>query len=144
MLMFIAVACSSGGDALTLDDLEKESILEANIPGLSGKRIAEERSGADPRLTQLMDVAGSWEEASVKLAEAVQAHGWTVESINCVGTGNDVIATKLVGGQWVLLESGAGTRAAGIILRLHPTQRPPGDEPDLDNRCPRALIDALS
>ncbi len=143
-ITLIAAACTAGGDALTLTDLENESILAASIPGLSGKRITEERAGSNPGLTQLMNVSGSWEAASVNLAQAVQAHGWTVESINCVGTGNDVIATKLVKGQWVLLESGAGTRAAGIILGIHPNQNPPDGDPDIDNRCAAALINAVS
>lgn len=136
-------ACSSGSDRVTLAILQNESILEASIPGLSGKLISDEQSGSRPTLTQLMDVSGSWEAASVRLAETVAAHGWTVESINCVGTGNDVIAKKLVDGQWILLESGAGTRGAGIILSLDPSQSAPRSL-SVEGRCPTALINAVS
>ena len=38
------------------------------------------------------------------------------------GSGNDVIAKKSISGTWVLLEAGAGTRGAGIILRLDPAR----------------------
>lgn len=94
-------------------------------------------------VTQLMEVSGNWEAASVELARTVQAHGWAVESINCVATGNDVIGKKQIGGQWVLLESGAGTRGAGIILRLDPSQQPPGSF-GVEGRCPAALLAAVS
>jgi len=142
-LVLLSTACSAGADGLTLAALQEEPILDATIAGLTAKRITEERSGANPMVTQLMEVRGSWEAASVKLAKAVLAHGWTVESINCVGTGNDVIAKKQIEGQWVLLESGAGTRAAGIILRRDPSQQPPKSL-KLDDRCPAALIAAVS
>lgn len=94
-------------------------------------------------MTRLMDVVGDWNEVSVAIARAVRDHGWTVESLNCVGTGNDVIAKKLVDDTWVLLESGAGTRGAGIILRIDPQQVPPG-EFTVTGPCPVALVTAAS
>ena len=142
-LLAVSACSPTEEEGVTLASLRSESILDAAIPGLSAKRITEEQSGTRPKLTQLMDVTGSWETASVKIAEAVQIHGWTVESINCVGTGNDVIAKKLSEGQWMLLESGAGSRAAGIILSLDPGQRAPSPL-TVDGRCPQALINAVS
>jgi len=142
-LIVLVLAGCSANSGLGLDSLEAESILSADIPGLSNDRVTDRQNGSSPMITQLSDVAGSWEAASVEIAHAVRRHGWTVDSINCVGTGNDVIAKKQIEGQWVLLESGAGTRGAGIILRLAPTQQAPGSV-DIDSRCSAALIAAVS
>lgn len=138
-IALLVAGCSAG--SLTLDNLKDEAILTADIPGMSDRRITEERSGDWPSLTQFGDVAGDWTAASVALANAVRLHGWTVTSVNCVGTGNDVIAKKEIGGTWVLLESGAGTRGAGIILRRDPSQQPPGAFGS-EGRCPAALLEA--
>ena len=143
LLIAVSAACSSGSDGLTPATLEEEPILDAIIPGLTAKRITDERGGPSPMVTQLMEVSGSRETATVNLADAVLAHGWTVESINCVGTGNDVIAKKLIEGEWALLESGAGTRAAGIILQLDPSQQPPRSL-SVQGRCLAELISAVS
>ena len=143
LLVVVSAACSSGADGLTLATLEEEPILDAIIPGMTAKRITHEQGGSSPMVTQLMEVSGSWETASVNLAKAVLGHGWTVESINCVGTGNDVIAKKLIADEWALLESGAGTRAAGIILQLDPSQQPPRSL-SVQGRCPAELISAVS
>jgi hypothetical protein len=142
-LALVSASCSSQPAGPTLADLQGESILSARIAGLSNGRFTEERDGPSPMVTQLRDVAGNWEAASVSLARAVQENGWGVELINCVGTGNDVIAKKQIEGQWVLLESGTGTRGAGIILRIDPAQQPP--EPfAVEGRCPPSLIAAAS
>jgi hypothetical protein len=88
-----------------------------------------------------MDVTGDWNAVSVRLAEAARATGWTVTAVNCVGTGNDVIAKKRIGGEWFLLESGAGTRGAGIILRYDPQQQAP-EGFSASGRCPPELVRA--
>ena len=122
-LLLTLAAC--GGSGVDLDTLENAPILEANIAGLSGGQITNPTAGERATLTKLYEVSGSWEEASVALAEAVQAHGWTIESINCVGTGNDVIAKKQIEGTWLLLESGAGAGGAGLILSIDSTPPAP-------------------
>ena len=116
VLLIALTAC--GGSGVDLDTLENAPILEANIAGLSGGEITNRTAGERATLTKLYEVSGSWEAASVALADAVQAHGWTIESINCVGTGNDVIAKKQIEGTWVLLESGAGAGGAGLIFSI--------------------------
>ncbi len=142
-LALVSASCSSQPAGPTLADLQGESILSARIAGLSNGRLTAERGGPSPMVTQLHDVTGNWEAASVSLAQAVQEHGWGVELINCVGTGNDVIAKKQIEGQWVLLESGTGTRGAGMILRIDPAQQPP--EPlAVEGRCPPSLVAAAS
>jgi hypothetical protein len=122
-LLVTLAACGSGG--VDLDTLEGAPILQADIAGLSAGQITSTTPGERATLTKLYDVSGSWEAASVALADAVQAHGWTIESINCVGTGNDVIARKQIEGTWVLLQSGAGTRGAGLILSIDRTPPAP-------------------
>ena len=137
LLMAITLA-ACGSESLELSALENSPILQAEIPGFSGGRATERTAGS---ITKLFDVAGSWEDASVALAKAVKAHGWLVESINCVGTGNDVIARRQINGTWVLLESGAGAGGAGMILSIGSN---PGSPSSLEvtGSCPQALIEA--
>ena len=118
LLTLLLTLAACGGTGVDLNTLENAPILEANIAGLSGGEITDRTAGERATLTKLYEVSGSWEAASVALADAVQAHGWTIESINCVGTGNDVIAKKQIEGTWVLLESGAGAGGAGLILSI--------------------------
>lgn len=136
-LLVTLAACGSGG--VDLDTLENAPILEANIAGLSGGRITERTPGERATLTKLYEVSGSWEAASVALADAVQAHGWTIESVNCVGTGNDVIAKKQIEGTWVLLQSGAGARGAGLILTIDGT---PPNSFTVTGSCQPAFVKA--
>ncbi len=108
---------------------------------MSSGRITDRQSGDRASVTKLYDVSGSWEEASVALAEAVRAHGWTIESVNCVGSGNDVIAKRRIGDSWVLLQSGAGATGAGIILSIDPNQAPPAPFA-VTGSCAQALVGA--
>jgi hypothetical protein len=138
------VACGSGdGIALDTADLAADSLLTAELPGTANPRTVEANDGGRPSLTVLMDVTGDWEAVSVSLARAARAHGWAITSTRCVGTGNDVIGGKQIAGTWVLLESGAGTRGAGIILRYDPDQSPPGVF-SADPNCPRRLTEAAN
>lgn len=116
-----------------------ESILQVDIPGTSNGKTSTASSGT---VTKLLDVTGDWTQVSIELAAIVQAEGWTITSLNCVGTGNDVIATKQVGGEWLLLESGAGTRGAGVIVSRDPSQQSPGVL-RVTGRCPGELVDAV-
>ncbi len=129
-------ACSGFGAA---DPLGGESILEVEIPGTAGGRTSSDGG----TITKLFDVIGDWNQVSVDLAGVAQAEGWTITALNCVGTGNDVIAKKQVDGEWLLLESGAGERGAGLILRRDPAQSPP-DRLSVTGRCPQALVAAAS
>jgi hypothetical protein len=138
-LLLALTACGGGG--VDLDTLESAPILEANIAGLSAGEITNRTPGERATITKLYEVSGSWEAASVALAEAVQAHGWTIESINCVGTGNDVIAKKQIEGTWVLLESGAGARGAGLILTIDRTPPAPFT---VTGSCQPAFVKAAS
>ena len=124
-LLLAAAACSGGDDGITLDQLRAEPILSVDLSGADTGRVADEQGGADPMVMVLFDVAADWRDVAVDLADRVGAAGWTVETVNCVATGYDVIARKEIAGEWVLLESGAGTRGAGIILRRDPAQRAP-------------------
>jgi len=126
LLVLAAVACGdTSSPAVTLDELEADPIAVAAIAGTTGRDVTVRRGGTDPELTILMDVPGDWIAVSAAIARAALTGGWTIESVNCVGSGNDVIAKKMISGRWVLLEAGAGTRGAGIILRLDPTGSPP-------------------
>ena len=116
-----------------------QSILSVDIPGTADGQVS---TAADGSVTKLFDVTGDWEEVSIGIAGIAQDEGWTVSSLNCVGTGNDVIAKKLVDGQWLLLESGAGERGAGVIVSLAPQQVPPGTL-TVTGRCPDALVRAV-
>ncbi len=138
-LAMMLAACA--GNNAGLDTLEADPLLQADVEGLSAGRITNRTAGERATITKLYEVSGSWEAASVALADAVQAHGWTIESINCVGTGNDVIAKRQIAGTWVLLESGAGTRGAGLILSIDQTKRPPAPSTVIGS-CQPALIDA--
>lgn len=129
-------ACGGAGDVTVL---EAESMLSVSIPGTAGGRTTTDTD--PPRVTRLFDVTGDWNAVSVAIADAAQAAGWTIESVNCVGTGNDVIARKNVDGTWLLLESGAGTRGAGIIVSIASAQRPPKAF-QATGSCPRALESA--
>ena len=119
---------------------EQESILQIAIPGTENPTL--NTSGTTQ--TRLLDVTGSWIQVSVDLASIVQREGWQIESLNCVGTGNDVIAKKNVEGQWLLLESGAGERGAGIIVRPDPTQTPPVGGVTITGNCPPQFVDTVS
>ena len=119
--------------------ISRESILQVPIPGTA----AASTSTSGDTVTRLLDVTGSWVQVSVDLSLTVQREGWQVDSLNCVGTGNDVIAKKRVSDRWLLLESGAGERGAGIIVRPDPGQLPPG-ELVVTGNCPRALVDSVS
>ena len=143
LLVALLGACADGSpDGLTLSALEGDAILDQDIAGTTNPRTTDMRSGEQPSLTVLMDVTGDWNAVSAALAEAAQATGWTITSVNCVGTGNDVIAKKQIDGAWALLESGAGTRGAGIIIRYDPDQRSPGAF-SVSGRCPARLVAAV-
>ncbi len=140
-MLTLVAACGGSGDALDLAALEREPILTVPVAGTANPRTVDSSGGHRPAITVLADVTGDWGDVSVSLAQAVRREGWTITSVDCVGTGNDVIARKLIAGTWVLLESGAGTRGAGVILRVDPDQ---GDSPPVvaSGRCPAALVDA--
>jgi hypothetical protein len=142
LLVALLGACANGSsDGLTLSALEADAILDQTIAGTTNPRTTDTQSGERPSLTVLMDVTGDWNAVSGELAEAARATGWTITSVNCVGTGNDVIAKKQIDGTWALLESGAGTRGAGIIIRYDPDQRSPGAF-SVSGRCPTLLVAA--
>ena len=119
--------------------LRGESILDAPIRGTTGGRI--EIDDSAPRVTRLLDVTSDWNDVSVAIADLAIAEGWAIEDINCVGTGNDVIARKKVGATWLLLESGAGTAGAGVIISVAADQRPPVALRS-SGRCPSELSEA--
>jgi hypothetical protein len=129
VLMLLLGACSGDGPALA-----DESILSANIPGTSETSFDDNGD----QVTKLFDVSGDWVEVSIAIAEIVRDHGWSIEGINCVGTGNDVLARKQVDGRWLQLDSGAGTRGAGLIVSVAPDQRAPRPF-TVTGRCPRTL-----
>jgi len=141
LMVLVTWLTGCGGESDGTSLLEDSSILVAEIPGLSAGRISDRQTGDRASVTKLYDVSGSWEEASVALADAVRAHGWTIESINCVGSGNDVIAKRRIGDSWVLLQSGAGARGAGIILSIDPNQLPPAPF-TVTGSCSQALVGA--
>ena len=128
-------ACAGSSDDGTLTG---ESLLAVDIPGTSGGETSVAPDGA---VTKLFDVAGDWSVLGVELARIVQAEGSTITALNCVGTGNDIIANKRVDDEWLLLESGAGGRGAGIIVSRDLSQQPPGPL-IVTGRCPRGLVDA--
>lgn len=134
-LAMTAGACGtrSAGDGT----IASESILRVAIPGTSGGSTS---TASDGTVTKLFDVMGDWSLVSVELARIVQREGWTITAVNCVGTGNDVIAQKRVAGEWLKLESGAGGRGAGIIVSRDRSQRP-ASPLSVTGRCPRALVD---
>lgn len=125
------VACSGEAPAA-------EPILQVAIPGTENPVT----TTSGETTTVLMDVPGDWNDVSVELSLAAQRAGWQIESLNCVGSGNDVIAKKLADGRWLLLESGAGERGAGIIVRPAPDQGPPG-RLVVTGRCPRELVESV-
>lgn len=140
LLVALLPACTTGViDRSSDDPIAGQSILGVEIPGTANGEI---NTGSDGSVTKLFDVTGDWELVSVEIAEIVQDEGWTVASLNCVGSGNDVIARKLVDGQWLLLESGAGERGAGIIVRRAPRQVAP-EALSVTGRCPDALVAAV-
>jgi hypothetical protein len=142
LLLAVLGACSGGSsDGLTLSALEHDPILDRDIAGTTNPRTTETRSGDQPGITVLMDVTGDWNAVSAAIAEAARTSGWTITSVNCVGTGNDVIAKKQIDDTWALLESGAGTRGAGIIIRYDPQQRGPGSF-SASGPCPAELVAA--
>jgi hypothetical protein len=130
VLVFLAAACGGGDRAA----VESRSILTRSIGGTSGGSVDVDGD----RVTQLLDVIGDWNAVSVQIAEVALDEGWEIESINCVGTGNDVIARKEVDGTSLLLEAGAGTRGAGLIVSVPPDQRGPGAFSE-SGRCPPEL-----
>jgi hypothetical protein len=130
---FLVAGCSGGVGAV----VEDEPILRASIPGTRGGSIDLDGD----RATRLLDVIGDWNAVSVNIAELAIDEGWTIEAINCVGTGNDVIARKNAGGTWLLLEAGAGTRGAGVIVSVPRDQRAPRSLGE-SGRCPQALREA--
>lgn len=134
-LATITAACGalSAGDEI----IGSESILQVAIPGTSGGSTT---LASDGTATKLFDVTGDWSLVSVELARIVQREGWTITALNCVGTGNDVIAQKQVAGEWLKLESGAGVRGAGIIVSRDASQDPPS-RLSVTGRCPQALVD---
>ncbi len=132
---------SCAGSDVGVAALAAEPLLEAPIPGWVGGRIVEQTEGERPSITKLFEVDGAWEAASVALALAVREHGWEIERINCVGTGNDVIARKQVDGTWLLLESGAGSKAAGMIVSIDDDQGAT-EGLSVGGRCPPELVDA--
>jgi hypothetical protein len=136
MVVIVVAACAGSTDTSVLTS---EPILDAAIPGTAGGRLTVDED--EPTATKLFDVIGDWTAVSVAIAELVQAEGWTIERINCVGTGNDVIARKQANDTWLLLESGAGTAGAGLILTVAPEQRPPADFRST-GPCPQSLIAA--
>ncbi len=140
MLLCLGLASCGGGGA-DVDALQSRPILEAVVPGFVDGYISEISDGDDPSVTKLYEVDGSWESASVALAGVVRQYGWQIERINCVGTGNDVIARREVEGTWLLLQSGTGTRGAGMILSVDADQGPTAAL-TVGGSCPQALIDA--
>ncbi len=130
--LLLLVGCGGGGS-----ELADESIFSATIRGTSDQSL----DAAGGRVTKLLDVTGDWNEVSVAIAQVAKAEGWSIEAINCVGTGNDVIARKQVEGRWLLLEAGAGTRGAGLIVSVAADQRPPGAF-SVTGRCLLALEQA--
>ena len=141
VLVLLLSACSALVDRSSVPDgpIAGQSIFDIEIPGTANGQLT---TGTDGSVTKLYDVTGDWEQVSVELAGIVQDEGWTVASLNCVGSGNDVIARKLVDGQWLLLESGAGERGAGIIVRRAPQQSAPPSL-SVSGRCPDALVRAV-
>jgi hypothetical protein len=137
----LMLASCGGSGGVTVQDLEAQPILEFPVAGASNVRKAGTEGGSRPAVTVLADVGGDWGAVSVRLARAVLRDGWTITSINCVGTGNDVIAKKRIGETWVLLESGAGTAGAGIILRYDPQQATPSAL-TVSGVCPPDLVAA--
>jgi hypothetical protein len=137
LIFVVAAACAAN----TGVDLESEPILHIDIPGWSGGEITERSGGASPSITKLYDATGSWESASVALAETVRGLGWRIQSINCVGTGNDVIALHQVGDEWILLESGVGTRGAGMILSIT-SERPTSSSLQVSGSCALEFVAA--
>lgn len=128
------------GGTLDTSALTSEAIFDARIPGTSGGTLTIDAKG--PSATKLFEVTGDWNDVSVEIARLAIEDGWTIEGINCVGTGNDVIARKQVDGRWLLLESGAGTRGAGVIVSVAPEQRSP-DTLTETGPCPNALSAAV-
>lgn len=132
-LLIVALAAGCGGDEQT----GRDSIFGVDIPGTANPST----STSGNTVTKLFDVTGDWTEVSVVIAETAKREGWRIESVNCVGTGNDVIAKKDDNGTWLLLESGAGERGAGIIVRPDPAQSGPAPF-TVSGRCPSQLVDA--
>lgn len=141
-LSLLIGSCGSPG-GLDLGALEAEPILRFAIPGVADPVTAATQAGERPGVTVLADVTGDWNQVSVEIARAVRAEGWRITAVNCVGTGNDVIAKKQIEETWVLLESGAGTRGAGIILSYDPDQALPAAFA-VTGPCPPALVAAAS
>lgn len=116
-----------------------ESILTVPIPNTSNDRQLTE---GDRQVTRLLDVDGDWEAVSVAMVDIVEAEGWSVFRLNCVGSGNDIIAKKWVREQWLLVEAGAGGRGAGVIVSIPDDQSPPGSLVVMGN-CPAELVEAV-
>ena len=141
ILVVATAACSTEPAGLTVEQLRAEPILSLELRGAGAGSITDQQDGSNPMATVLFDVEGDWRQVAVELAVQVREAGWTVENVNCVATGHDVIGRKELAGEWVLLESGAGTRGAGIILRRDPAQQPP-QAFAVTGSCPSDLVRA--
>jgi hypothetical protein len=132
ILVLVTNGCGGAGERTSLAD---EGILAAAVPGTANSRID---SQTDSRVVRLMDVTGDWNQVSVDIARLARQHGWNITSVNCVGTGNDVIAYKEAGDEVWLLESGAGTRGAGLIVSVVGSA---ASGFTVGGRCPLSLIE---
>ena len=132
----LIAGCSSEQER---EQFHSESVLQVEIPGTTDRTV----TTSGDTVTKLFDVAGDWIQVSVDIAHIVQREGWQIESVNCVGTGNDVVAKRNDNGEWLLLESGAGERGAGIIVRPDPAQAPPSPF-TVTGRCPVQLVNAAN
>lgn len=139
MVLAVVFGACGSEDPVAVDTVAIDAVLDVPIPGTANPSI----SASGDTVTRLFDVTGNWVQVSVDLAEVVQREGWRVQSLNCVGTGNDVIAKKQVDGRWLLLESGAGERGAGIIVRPDPDQTS-ASHVVVSGDCPEELVDSVA
>ncbi len=138
LLGLAVVACA---DSSAATDLAALPVMSAPVAGTTNSFV---ETNPDGKVFRQMDVTGEWNAVSASIADVVQAHGWTIESINCVGTGNDVISRKQVDGRWILMEAGAGETIAGMILSVPTDQRPARTPLEVTGRCPQVLVAAAS
>ncbi len=137
-LGMVAVACGGAADVPALGELP---ILSAPWPG-TGPPVREV-DDAD-HVVELRRVEGDFEVVSAELVRLVRAQGWTVTSVRCVGTGNDVIAVREIAlGAWAKLQSGAGTAGAGMILTPTDPVAPLPLAPTVQGQCSATFLTAV-